>query len=106
MKKKILHLTLKKVWFDQIAHDIKKTEYRKASNYWKARFTKQSIFTEHKILDIVRFDEVWFRNGYHPKNPFMRVEWKGLSLEEFEGELCFAIKLGKVLEFKNYKYHV
>ena len=103
MTKKILHLTLKRKYFDAIAEGRKKTEYRKLSEYWKKRFTKPSKFTRHQLMDIMRFDEVWFRNGYNPKNPFMRVEWLRLNLEKFEGEFCFAIRLGKVLEIRNWK---
>lgn len=35
---KILHLTLKKKWFDMIASGEKKEEYREIKPYWEKRF--------------------------------------------------------------------
>lgn len=93
MKKRILYLTLKKVYFDQIALDKKKVEYRQIKPYWikrlldeKGRFRK--------------FDEVWFRNGYKKNSPFMRVECKSIG---FKDDSNYAIHLGKILEIKNWK---
>ncbi len=95
MKKRILHLTLKRVYFDQIAHDIKKEEYRKNKPYWNKR-----LFSPCGIAYI--WDEIWFRNGYRKDSPFMKVEWKGTIW----GKHNHTIRLGKVLEFKNYEYVV
>ena len=103
MKKIILHLTLKKKWFDQIAQNKKKWEYRKTSPYWLKRFTYVTPLYSGHSLHPKQFDEIHFRNGYTKDKPFMRVEWKGLQLKEFEGDVHFAIKLGKILEIKNWK---
>ncbi len=107
MKKRILHLTLKRIYFDQIAHDIKKVEYREIKSYWTTRlFEKGFKPISHKRIP-KKFDEIWFTNGYGKKRPFMRVEWKDMDFDVmFEGKHCYAIKLGKVLEFKNYEYVV
>jgi len=99
MKKKILHLTLTRHWFNQIALGLKKKEYRKMTEYWRKRLTMCSY---HRILKPKRFDEVHFRNGYTLDRPFMRVEWKGLEIENFNYDVCYAILLGKILEIKNW----
>jgi hypothetical protein len=85
MEKKILHLTLIKHWFDEIACGKKTREYREKKPYWTKRL-KDKLF-----------DEVWFKNGYGKNVPFMRVEWKGLKQEKGN----YVISLGKILEIKN-----
>lgn len=103
MEKRILHLPLKRVWFDQIAHGIKKEVYREQKRYWLRRLYNKTLFRKE-------FDEVHFTNGYGKDKPFMRVEWKGIyqAKVDFEDKLrdMFVIKLGKVLEVKNYEYVV
>jgi len=98
----ILHLTLKKKWFDLIKSGEKTTEYRDIKDYWKKRLV---TITNDKVLctnfighpfNFNKFDKINFRNGYSKDSPEMVVEFKGISLEEFEGKMCFAIKLGKV----------
>lgn len=61
---KILHLTLKKQWFDLIASGEKKEEYREIKPYWDVRLNKP-------------YDAVLFRNGYSQNAPTMmfRVNW-------------------------------
>lgn len=107
---KILRLTLKKKWFDLIASGQKTHEYRQGKEYWRKRLLD-------KNRNAIEFDEVHFRNGYGPKVPFMRVEWKGLrnwvgSKNLYphifnHGEIVdfgdFDIRLGKVLEVTGWK---
>ena len=81
---RILHLTLKKQFFDEIALGCKTKEYRDIKPF----FTKR---LEGKI-----FDEIHFRNGYAKNAPFMRVEWKGMTKKNNQ----YVIQLGKVLEIK------
>lgn len=88
--KRILHLTLLRRWFDEIVSGRKTREYRTIKPYWYKRLSRE-------------YDEVWFRNGYSKGMPFMRIEWKGCTTEKFEGQLCFAIILGKILELRNYQ---
>lgn len=97
MNKKVLHLTLKRKWFDLIATGKKKEECREIKDYWKKRF-----FDNHG--EIIKFDAIHFRNGYSSENPTMIVEWKGLDLgyNYYELEPCYAIQLGNVLEIKNW----
>lgn len=100
---KILHLTLKKKWFDLIASGEKKHEYREGKEYWKKRLLDRDGFA-------IEFDEVYFRNGYKKDAPFMRVEWKHLSTiyggnwpgdhGEIANDGDFVIDLGDVLEVR------
>ncbi len=86
MNKKILHLTLFRKFFDNIVSGEKTEEYRDLKPYWSKR------------LENKEYDEIWFKNGYAKNAPFMRVEYKGIEKREKE----YAIKLGKILELKNY----
>jgi len=101
MKKRILYLPIKKEWFDLIAQGKKKEEYREDTVYWRRRFF-EGIFGSYK-----HFTEVNFRNGYHKKSPFMRVGIIKINraLIDFENKSrqMFVVKLGKVLEIKNWR---
>jgi hypothetical protein len=79
---KILHLTLKKRYFDKIAAGIKKEEYREIKPYWTKR------------LEGKTFDEILFKNGYSKNARSMRVKWLGMTKRENH----YVIKLGNVLE--------
>ena len=97
--KKILHLTLKKKWFDKIASGEKTKEFREIKPYWTTRL-------EGKI-----FDEIHFRNGYSHHAPFMRVEWRGCKIGWVKiGELCkekqYIIELGKILYKRNWRRNI
>ena len=93
MKPKVLHLTLKKEWFDLICCGKKTTEYRTIKDYWTKRLLDSS-------LKVKEYDEIYFRNGYSTSSPFMRVKWLSTEKENFAGKLCYAIKLGEILEVK------
>lgn len=71
---KILHLTLKKKWFDLIASGEKKIEYREGKPYWIKRLVTPGV-----ISIPLQFDEVHFKNGYRKDSPLIKVQWKGLS---------------------------
>ena len=98
--RRILHLTLKKKWFDFIKTGEKKLEYREDKPYWRKRLLDDKGFP--KMFDIVRF-----RNGYAKNSPVVDVEFKSILclnkrwLEPQHGEVLpenvFAIHLGKVL---------
>lgn len=102
---RILHLTLKKKWFDLIANGKKKIEYREVKEYWLVRLTKE--------LKYLKYKEIHFTNGYGKDKPFMRVEHLGTLIlpkklaEANNGEdlpeRVFTIWLGRILEIKNYK---
>lgn len=89
--KRILSLTLMREYFDAIAEGTKRFEYREYKPYWTVRLQDRD------------YDEVHFRNGYATKAPFMRVRFKGAKKRKRNGEIVFAIALGKILELKNYK---
>ncbi len=101
---KILHLTLKKKWFDLIKSGEKTTEYREIKDYWKKRLvtiTNKRVLCPNFIghpFSFNEFDKIKFRNGYSRDSPQMIVEFKGIGLDVFEGKMCFAIKLGRILQ--------
>lgn len=97
---RVLHLTLKKKWFDLIASGKKVHEFREDKPYWRKRLaTSEGIGKE--------FDIVRFRNGYSKNAPVMDVESKGISFThpkwftfkngEFFDCDVIVISLGKVL---------
>jgi hypothetical protein len=96
---KILHLTLKKKWFDMIASGEKKEEYREIKGYWEKRLYYNTSKGQPKEWDVIRF-----RNGYSKQCPIMDVEWKGTWLDEGRpewgaesGEKYFVILIGKII---------
>lgn len=112
---KILHLTLKKKWFDMIASGEKKEEYREINHYWWVRFVQcgecfrgdgEPLPTDLWELKLEKkFDVIYFRNGYAKYAPTVIVEWLGLDRGEgnFEWDAdknkeYFVIKLGEILK--------
>lgn len=87
---KILHMTLHRKWFDQIASGEKRVEYREVKPYWTKRIAGRE------------YGEIHFRNGYGPDRPFMRVEYKGYKTIELEGKPHYALQLGVILEVRHY----
>lgn len=63
---KVLHLTLKKKWFDMIASGVKKEEYREIKPYWDRRLNGD-------------YDVVCFRNGYRKDSPKVLLELRKIS---------------------------
>lgn len=53
----ILHLTLKKKWFDLIKSGVKREEYREMKPYWHTRLLNKN------------YDAIRFRNGYSKDAP-------------------------------------
>lgn len=102
MTKKILHLTLKREWFDLIAIGRKTREYRANKPYWTKRLENPPDYRGVPMFK--RFDEVHFKNGYRKDSPFMRIKFitTQYGYDDNEQE-CYVIFLGKILEFKNYK---
>jgi hypothetical protein len=105
---RILHLTLKKKWFDMIASGEKKEEYRQDKPYWKDRFVKKGYWHSQTCKD---FDAVRFKNGYGKNAPVLDVECLGIrladldevqpewfgSFQDYEGCRVFIITLGKII---------
>jgi hypothetical protein len=94
---KILHLPIKRHWFDLILRGIKKEEYRELKNHWLRRLTDGKRF---KTFDIVRFS-----NGYGAGVPTVDVEFIDIHFgcpsnpdwcEKME--FGYVIKLGDILK--------
>lgn len=112
-KMKILHLTLKKKWFDLIASGEKIIEYRRVKNYWRSRLIDYTAGIGRKFKD---FDEIHLHNGDKKESPFMRIRWVGISVidskyhkpdngEKLKG-MQFTIFLGEILEIRNYDKNI
>jgi hypothetical protein len=105
MLMKILHLTLKKKWFDLIASGEKSIEYRERKPYWEKRLLNDD--GSYRVFDIVRF-----KNGYGEKVPTMDVEFRNIAFTGPEwhtpkhGDVLagptIMISLGKVLSISNH----
>lgn len=117
-QKTILHLSLKKKWFDMILQGIKMEEYREINEYWTARLV--DCIEQYKSQESIDgigyrprmkdFDIVRFRNGYGRSVPQMDVECKGIKMKSgrpkwgaVPNKEYYAIQLGDVLEVKNLK---
>lgn len=120
--KKVLHLTLKKKWYDMIASGEKREEYRDIKPYWIKRIYRQDFgsLPMEQIIDYLSkapeaytkkfFDEVLFAGGGHFGNekvkvPLLRVKWMGITIDEGRedwgaepGKKYFVIKLGEILK--------
>ena len=101
---RVLHLTLKKEWFDLMISGKKKVEYRKPSDWIISRLQKE-------------YDVIKFTNGYGSDKPYFICEYKGFEISnesetihvekskiEVE-EGTYMIKLGKIIEKGNVKKH-
>ena len=89
---KVLHLTLKKKWFDMILSGEKKEEYREMKPYWRRRLLNKT------------FDVICFRNGYQKNAPEFTIEvtklLSGLGNVEWgapKKEPVYILKLGKII---------
>jgi len=73
---KILHLTLKKKWFNMILSGDKPEEYREIKPYWTKRLSRTGI---DRIFIPKDFDVVSFTNGYGKDSPSFLIECKGIK---------------------------
>jgi hypothetical protein len=114
---RILHLTLKKKWFDMILSGEKKEEYREIKNYWATRLTNGFEITNffeakngnylHEI-NFMNYDFVVFKNGYSKNAPTIKAKCLGIKIglskpecsDNWKGEV-FVIKLGEIIEINN-----
>jgi hypothetical protein len=105
---KILHLTLKKKWFDMILSGEKKEEYRELKMYWANRlmtgFPSTFGYIEKLNPDFKEFDIIEFKNGYNKNSPKIWVKCNGIKIgspkPEWSGDFtneCFIISLGHII---------
>ncbi len=107
---KVLHLTLKKKWFDMIASGEKTEEYREVKEYWRNRLCNYDIVSRNNSTSYrdyygyKYFDAVCFKNGDQKDAPMITVECKGIEIgvtvpewsDNWQGNV-FVIKLGKII---------
>jgi hypothetical protein len=121
--KKVLHLTLKKKWFDLILSGEKKEEYREIKPYWVNRLCENfeaeypyfiETICRHMIeemdntdlsFDFKKFSTICFRNGYAKNSPTITIECIGIEISEGKTEWgaepntkYFVIKLGSIIK--------
>ena len=95
---RVLHLTLKKKWFDMISSGEKKEEYRELKPYWSQRFLSHNTLLNPYFY-------VLFRNGYAKDAPEIMLEIKSIEIgnakpewsDNWHGEV-FVIKLGDFID--------
>lgn len=94
----ILHLTLKKKWFDMILSGEKKEEYRDMKPYWNSRLRSKKTYL------IRQYDLIVFKNGYSKNARVMSVESKGIQMREGKkewgaepGKHYFVLMIGKIV---------
>jgi len=91
-KMKVLHLILKKKWFDMIVSGEKLEEYRERKPYWDKRLVNRS------------YDAVQFRNGYSKQSPTILVELhgvvEGVGIREWGApdKIVYILSLGRILK--------
>jgi hypothetical protein len=116
---KVLHLTLKKKWFDMIASGEKKEEYREIKPYWAKILCDRHVgaiggdlMDSHKTIAYTfkKFDAVKFASGghFHPSIQQMSIECTGIEITTGNpewgaepGKKYFVIKLGKIISKSN-----
>ena len=98
---RVLHLTLKKQWFDMISKGVKKEEYREIKDYWIKRLKDMSL--QKPFHAFIPYDKIVFKNGYAKNAPTMVVEFDGIRIGKgnkdwgADDEVRFCIKLGNIL---------
>jgi len=95
---KILYLTVKKKWFDMIASDEKKEEYRQDVKWIRSRLFNSD--GTKKEYDIIRFT-----NGYRKDSPTVDVVYGGFDFgipnpkwSNGGQENVFRIKIGEIIK--------
>lgn len=103
--KPVLHLNLKKQWFQMVSEEIKKEEYRDITPYWSRVFVDGKIKIKGKIYDPTNVF-IQFSNGYSKSRPQNMFECKGLRVgcgkQEWGAELnrqYYILELGELTPF-------
>ena len=102
MTQPILHLNLKRKWYNMIYSGEKKEEYREMSPYWNNRFA--GYIKIKKIWHHPKNVVICFSNGYSKFRRQMFVKCTGLNVdfgkEEWgaeNGKYYFVLSLGEKL---------
>jgi hypothetical protein len=102
-----LKLTLKKMPFEVMVTGEKKIEFRCPSKWIESRlFDKENSKRNYKFIE--------FTNGYGKSRPFFKAKYNGFyvsnnvnelfsnGLEIISNEKTYCIKIGDIIEIKNY----
>ena len=89
-EKKILHLVLKRKYFERIYNKSKRVEYRDFTSYWKRR------------LEGKHFTHIKFQLAYSKNPPTMIVEVLDRNVIERKGEFVYCFELGEISDIMNY----
>lgn len=101
---KVLHLTLKRKWFEMILSGQKKEEYREIKHYWSKRFKHWTNHTDMLEEFDCEFTHVKFTNGYGKNAPTLLIEFNGIRIgkakpewsDNWQGDV-FIITLGNII---------
>ena len=92
---RVLHLIIKKKWFDLILSGEKDLEYREIKKHWRDRLLEKDYYLKY-------FDVIHFVNGYGFGKPWMDVEWLDMDWPiTFQNKECFRIRLGDIIRTGN-----
>lgn len=108
-QKKILHLTLKKKWFNKTFWGEKPEEYREIKPYWVKRLVNfhfgwdsDGTLKLRNLVTFNHFDVVIAVNGYGSSRPRWERKFLGIEIREGRpewgaepGKKYFVIKLGE-----------
>jgi len=108
LEKKLLHLTLKKEWFDLIKSGKKKQEFREFKPYWIKRFCAIDYFEKSKekphlyfsnihgwktldkfigeidemfLLKSKQYTSIIFKNGYSKNAPMFKIKCENIEIK-------------------------
>lgn len=100
---KILHLTLKKKWFDMHLSGEKNIDYRDIKPYW----TKRLFNKDGSPKD---YDVIVMKNGYSKNAPELTAVFLGvyegvcnieIAPKEWENKKMYCIRKGYIISTKN-----
>lgn len=103
MNKPILHLNLKKRWFDMILSGEKKEEYREISQYWTSRLSANITIKgkSYRPAEVI----ICFSNGYRKDRRQFYIECTGLLVGRGRqwwgadaGKDYFVLYLGDIIK--------
>ncbi len=91
MKKKVLHLSVKKQWFDMISAGEKTEEYREIKPYWIERLTTNCEVAYDVAAETyygMVYTHVLFINGYRKDSPRIEKEIESITIGKPKKGMC------------------